>query len=45
MKDHKDLVSPEPDSYFEKIEQATAAQVSASIIAKILLELKKLKKQ
>ena len=45
MKDHKDI-APESgvDTFFEKIEKATPTQISQSIIAKILLELKKLKK-
>lgn len=43
--DHKDtLIAPEPDSFFEKVEKATPAQVSQSLIAKILLKLKKDKK-
>lgn len=45
MKDHKDnSPKPEAKSFFEKIETATPTQVSQSIIAKILQELKKLKK-
>lgn len=45
MKDQKDN-SPKPEarSYIEKLETATPTTVSQSIIAKILLELKKLKK-
>jgi hypothetical protein len=38
------LSSQEPDSFFEKVEQATPSQVSQAIIAKILLKLKKNKK-
>lgn len=45
MKDKKDSFhKPEAKSYFEKLETATSTQVSQSIIAKILQELKKLKK-
>lgn len=36
--------TPRPDSFFEKVEKATPAQVSQAIIAKILLKLKKDKK-
>jgi len=45
MKDKKDT-SPKPEakSYFDKLETATPTQVSQSIIAKIVQELKKLKK-
>ena len=44
MKDNKDS-SPKPEakSFFEKLETATPAAASQSIIAKILQELKKLK--
>jgi hypothetical protein len=43
MKDHKDS-SPKPEakSFFEKLETATPAAVSQSIIAKILQELRKI---
>ena len=45
MKDHKDSTpKPEVKSFLDKLETATPSQVSQSIIAKILLELKKLKK-
>jgi|GEM_PF-2878920 len=45
MKDHKDVAPvSEGDSFFEKIEKATPTQISQAVIAKILLELKKLKK-
>jgi hypothetical protein len=44
-KDHKDqLTSPEPSSFFEKLEKATTNQVSQAIIAQILLKRKKDKK-
>ena len=45
MKDHKDNTpKPEAKSFFEKLETATPATVSQYIVAKILQELKKLKK-
>jgi len=39
--DHRETV--EPDTFFEKIEKATPTQVSQSIIAKIMIKLKKAK--
>ena len=45
MKDHKDIAPvSEVDGFFDKVEKATPTQISQAVIAKILLELKKLKK-
>lgn len=44
-KDQKNVEQQQkPDTFFEKVEKATPTQVSQAVIAKILLELKKLKK-
>lgn len=45
MKDHKDKSTvAETKSYFEKIESADPKTISNSLIAKIMEEMKKLKK-
>lgn len=42
MKNKKDIkIVPEADVYFERLEKASPAQASLSIIAKIVLKLKK----
>jgi hypothetical protein len=44
--DRKDTVpTPEPSNFFEKLERATPAQASQSIIAQIILKLKKTRSQ
>lgn len=42
MKNKKDIkIVPEADVYFERLEKASPKQASSSIIAQILLKLKK----
>lgn len=45
MKSKKDIkTTPEQDTYFDRLEKASPSRASLSIIAKILLKLKKNKR-